>query len=379
MEFDTLITQQDPHNEINILLAEKFKIKILIYIISPKDRSKIEEIDKLFREKLRSCLVKYEIAEIGDSEKLESIIKDNKNALINLSGGEIINSLLLLKLSSQLNIQSIYVDLANKKRYIFTNNYRVIKKALKDMTIEEVIRAAGANITQDSSDLCSKEEIVEITNIILNNIPIWYKNKQRLYDNNTFIHNYKDNSKVIVNKEALNEEEIQLVKKALKYFKRIDGLEYSEERDKINVEFKNNYLKGFLFKSGTWLEVVTHLVMKEIAQVDETRSGLVFNWSKDATEVRNELDVVSIKDSILICISCKDSEKYDEDALNELQVYSERLGGANVVKILVATKPPSKILIARRAKEMGISLVIIDNDISKFKNKLAEIINKEGQ
>ena len=138
-----------------------------------------------------------------------------------------------------------------------------------------------------------------------------------------------------------------MVKKALKYFKRIDGLEYSEERDKINVEFKNNYLKGFLFKSGTWLEVVTHLVMKEIAQVDETRSGLVFNWSKDATEVRNELDVVSIKDSILICISCKDSEKYDEDALNELQVYSERLGGENVIKILVATKPPLKILIAR--------------------------------
>lgn len=379
MEFDTLITQQDPHNEINILLAEKFKIKILIYIISPKDRGKIEEIDKLFREKLPRCLVKYEIAEIGDIKKLENIIKDNKMALVNLSGGEIINSLLLLKLSSQLNIQSIYVDLANKKRYIFTDNYRVIKKALKDITIDAVIRAAGANITQDSSDLCSKEEIVEITNIIFNNIPIWYKNKQRLYDNNTFIHNYKDTSKVIVNKEALNEEEIQLVKKALKYFKRINGLEYSEERDKINVEFKNNYLKGFLFKSGTWLEVVTHLVMKEIAQVDETRSGLVFNWSKDATEVRNELDVVSIKDSILICISCKDSEKYDEDALNELQVYSERLGGENVVKILVATKPPSKILIARRAKEMGISLVIIDNDISKFKNKLAEIINKEGQ
>lgn len=379
MEFDTLITQQDPHNEINILLAEKFKIKILIYIISPKDRSKIEEIDKLFRENIPSCIVKYEMAESGDIKKLENIITNNKMALVNLSGGEIINSLLLLKLSSELNLQSIYVDLVNKKRYIFTDNYRVIKKAIKDMTIDSVIRAAGANITQDSSDLCSKEEIVEITNIILNNISIWYENKQRLYDKNAFIHNYKETSKVIVNKEALNEEEIQLVKKALNYFKRIDGLEYSEERDKINIEFKNNYLKGFLFKSGTWLEVVTHLVMKEIAQVDETRSGLIFNWSKDATEVRNELDVVSIKDSRLICISCKDSEKYDEDALNELQVYSERLGGENVIKILVATRPPLKILITRRAKEMGIYLVIIDNDISKFKNKLAEIINKEGQ
>lgn len=379
MEFDTLITQQDPHNEINILLADKFKIKVLIYIIASKDKIKIEEIDKLFREKIPSCLVKYEISELGDIEKLESIIKNNKKALVNLSGGETINSLLLLKLSSELKIQSIYVDLANKKRYIFTDNYRVIKKPLKDSTIDSVIRAAGANITQDSSDLCSKEEIVEMTNIISNNLSKWYKNKQKLYDKNTFIHNYKDPSKVIVNKETLNEEEIQLVKKALNYFKGIDGLEYLEEKSTIVVQFKNSYLKGAIFKSGTWLEVVTHLVMKEIEEVDETRSGLVFNWSKDAIEVRNELDVVSIKDSILICISCKDSEKYNEDALNELQVYSERLGGANVIKILVATRPPSKILITSRAKEMGISLVIMDNDISKFKNKLADIINKEGQ
>ncbi|ETJ28948.1 hypothetical protein Q604_UNBC16505G0001, partial [human gut metagenome] len=33
-------------------------------------------------------------------------------------------------------------------------------------------------------------------------------------------------------------------------------------------------------------------------------------------KVRNELDVLAVKDSVFICISCKDSEKYDEDALN---------------------------------------------------------------
>lgn len=379
MDFDTLISQQDNHNEINILLAKKFKIKNLIYIISPKDKNKIEDIDKLFKAEIPGCLVKYEIAEPGDIEKLKNIIIDYKKALINLSGGETINSLLLLKLSSEFNIQSVYVDLANKKRYIFQENYRVIKKTLKDTTIDEVIRASGANITQDSSDLCSKKEIVEIINIILNNLPIWYKNKQKLYDKSIFIHNYKDTSKVIVNKEQLNDEEIKLVEKSLRYFKKIEGLEYHEEENSIIVEFKNNYLKGFLFKSGTWLEVATHLVIKEIDKIDETRSGVVFNWGYEASEVRNELDVVSIKDSILICISCKDSEKYDEDALNELQVYSERLGGENAIKILVATRPPVKELIAHRAKEMGIYLVIIDKDISKFKNKLSEIINKEGQ
>ena len=93
--------------------------------------------------------------------------------------------------------------------------------------------------------------------------------------------------------------------------------------------------------------------------------------------VKNELDVVAIKDSVLVCISCKDSEKYDEDALNELEVYSKKIGGDNVIKILVATKKPIKKTIFDRAKEMNINLIILDKDINKFKHTLIEAINKK--
>ena len=90
--------------------------------------------------------------------------------------------------------------------------------------------------------------------------------------------------------------------------------------------------------------------------------------------MKNELDVVAIKNSILICISCKDTAKYDEIALNELNVYAEQLGGDNVVKILVATKNPLKHSVEERAKEMNIELVIYDGNKNAFEEKLRKII-----
>ena len=73
----------------------------------------------------------------------------------------------------------------------------------------------------------------------------------------------------------------------------------------------------------------------------------------------------------------KDSDKYDEDALNELQVYSERLGGRNAIKILVATKQPVKKTVLDRAKEMNINIVILDKNIDIFKKVLIDLIKKK--
>ena len=103
----------------------------------------------------------------------------------------------------------------------------------------------------------------------------------------------------------------------------------------------------------------------------------MFFWSKEKENVKNELDVVAVKYSVLICISCKDSKKYDEVALNELNIYANQLGGANVKKILVATMEPSKSIVINRAKEMGISIVVYNGNRNKFKNDLQNIICKQ--
>ena len=225
--------------------------------------------------------------------------------------------------------------------------------------------------------MAEKSDIQEFTKAILSNLDIWHKYKQKLYDNNIFKHDYKDTSRININKCLVENEEFKLIYSILNYLKEKNEIEFMEDKDNIEVVFKNDYLKGFIFKSGTWLEVLTTLVVQSIEDIDEVKSGLTFYWGDDLKRVRNELDVVAIRDSVLICISCKDSDKYDEDALNELQVYSERLGGRNAIKILVATKQPVKKTVLDRAKEMNINIVILDKNIDIFKKVLIDLIKKK--
>ncbi|MDZ5010384.1 DUF1887 family protein, partial [Clostridium perfringens] len=164
----------------------------------------------------------------------------------------------------------------------------------------------------------------------------------------------------------LNREEIQLLNKILSELKKLNGIDYLEiDKNQIEVNFKNEYLKSFIFKSGTWLEIATDIIIREIKEMDEVKSGVMFFWNDKSKIVRNEVDVVAVKDSIPICISCKDSDKYNEDALNELDVYSKQIGGDKAYKILVATKNPIKSAVIERAKEMDIDIVIFDGDEEK--------------
>lgn len=381
MKFNVLINQLDEHNEAGIILAEQLNIKKVIILSTGKEKIKFGDIKKLYSNIIKNLDIEEVIINVGEINKIEDILMrfQGEDILVNLTGGERVNSLILMRLCSDLNIETVYIDILNKKRYVLGKNYRVINEELKEFDIDNITKAAGANILVSSSSLCEQPEIIELTNKILKNLDIWHKYKQKLYDNNIFSHDYKDTSKVVINKSLLEKDEFKLLKTCIDYLKTSGGISYMSKGDKIIVNFKNNYLKGFIFKSGTWLEVITHIVVNKINNIDEVKSGVLFFWNNDAECVKNELDVIAVKDSTLLCISCKDSGKYDEDALNELDVYSNKLGGDRAIKILVATKLPFKKSVLERAKQMDINIIILDKDINKFRNNIIAIIkNKEG-
>jgi len=76
----------------------------------------------------------------------------------------------------------------------------------------------------------------------------------------------------------------------------------------------------------------------------------------------------------LICISCKDTSHYDVPQLNELEVYAQKLGGQEVKKILVSTAEPKRNSLYKRAKEMGIHIILFNGDIKAFSGSLNKII-----
>lgn len=378
MKVNTLVNLLDIHNEGSLIAVDKLKPDNVIYLKNNNTIDLYDEVENYHKQRYPKIKIESVCIDEGDINSIREIIKalDIESTVINITGGKRINSLILLNEALNMNFNIIYIDVLKKQWYNFGRNLCRSSDEFVDIELEDMLNIAGANLVIDSSELAKKKDVLELTKQIYSNLKIWYKYKQKLHDTNIFIHDSNNNKQVYINTEYINKDEIVVLNRCLKYMRNMNILKYNIVDNKIRVLFFRDYLKGFIFKSGTWLEVLTDIVVREITEVDEVKSGVVFLWKDGKRRVRNELDVMAVKDSILICISCKDSEKYDEVALNELDVYSKRLGGNSAKKILVATKPPCKRCVVDRAKAMNINLVVLDDNILKFKEKLKRIIDK---
>lgn len=97
-----------------------------------------------------------------------------------------------------------------------------------------------------------------------------------------------------------------------------------------------------VIKEGTPLELAIYFWAKEIPEVVDVKTSLEFYWSRaKLIPPDNELDVVLSCQSRLTIISCK-MGNWDVEALDELEVYGELLGGTFVNKILVCYSEPKK-------------------------------------
>ncbi len=374
---DILINQVDEHNESNILATQEFNPST-VYFIKDKDSEEKMKTLKLYYEKnFPKIKIEEFSVEEGDKEGLEKIIKNikDKNVLINLTGGNKINSLILLELCIRENLIALYIDIKKKVMYEFKESIVIHEKTFEDLEIDDIVKASGGKIVEDSSELCNKKDLIYFAEKISSNLELWHKYKQQLYDASIFEHDSMEQQRIYIHTKALENEEVNLLDKILLKLKEMKEINYKKQDDKITVNFNNDYLKAFIFKSGTWLEIETNKLINKIEEVDEAKNGVMFLWNDANQSVRNELDVVAVKDSVPIFISCKDSDKYNEMALNELNVYASKFGGENSYKILVATKEPIKSPVKIRAKEMGINLIIFDGNEEKFIKEVKKIIN----
>ena len=374
---DILINQVDEHNESNILATQEFNPST-VYFIKDKDSEEKMKTLKLYYEKnFPKIKIEEFSVEEGDKEGLEKIIKNikDKNVLINLTGGNKINSLILLELCIRENLIAVYIDIKKKVMYEFKENIVIHEKTFEDLEIDDIVKASGGKIVEDSSELCNKKDLIYFAEKISSNLELWHKYKQQLYDASIFEHDSMEQQRIYIHTKALENEDVNLLDKILLILIELLVINYNMLDVYISVNFNNDYLKAFIFKSGTWLEIETNKLINKIEEVDEAKNGVMFLWNDANQSVRNELDVVAVKDSVPIFISCKDSDKYNEMALNELNVYASKFGGENSYKILVATKEPIKSPVKIRAKEMGINLIIFDGNEEKFIKEVKKIIN----
>ncbi|WP_283681831.1 Card1-like endonuclease domain-containing protein [Clostridium perfringens] len=378
MNYDFIITILDEHNESSILLAEKLKPKEIIYLYKKDEELKVlNSLRQFYLNKFPNCNFSDEKLGKDTISSIEEIIKrmKSKNTAICLNQGDKKDILIMYTLALKHNIDGFFLDIPKEELLkLNLESVQCEKCNFVDLDVEDIIDSIGASIVVDSTEISEINIIETMTNYIASNLDLWKKYKIRLSDNSVFIHDESNPRSIKIDKELLSREEVMLLDKILNFLEENGQIKVKELEQCLKVTFQNEFIKGFIFKSGTWLEVLTKNIIEEIRSIDDIKSGLLFLWDDKESRVKNELDVVAIKDSVLICVSCKDSKKYDEVALNELNVYSEQLGGENVIKILVATHPPIKSSISKRAKEMGINLVVFDGNKKSFKEELEKII-----
>ena len=378
MNYDFIITILDEHNESSILLAEKLKPKEIIYLYKKDEELKVlNSLRQFYLNKFPNCNFSDEKLGKDTISSIEEIIKrmKSKNTAICLNQGNKKDILIMYTLALKHNIDGFFLDIPKEELLkLNLESVQCEKCNFVDLDVEDIIDSIGASIVVDSTEISEINIIETMTNYIADNLNLWKKYKIRLSDNSVFIHDESNPRIIKIDKELLSREEVMLLDKILNFLEKNGQIKVKELDQCLKVTFQNEFIKGFIFKSGTWLEVLTKNIIEEIKSIDDIKSGLLFLWNDKESRVKNELDVVAIKDSVLICVSCKDSKKYDEVALNELNVYSEQLGGENVIKILVATHPPIKSSISKRAKEMGINLVVFDGNKKAFKEELEKII-----
>ena len=378
MNYDFIITILDEHNESSILLAEKLKPKEIIYLYKKDEELKVlNSLRQFYLNKFPNCNFSDEKLGKDIISSIEEIIKrmKSKNTAICLNQGDKKDILIMYTLALKHNIDGFFLDIPKEELLkLNLESVQCEKCNFVDLDVEDIIDSIGASIVVDSTEISEINIIENMTNYIASNLDLWKKYKIRLSDNSVFIHDESNPRSIKIDKELLSREEVMLLDKILNFLEKNGQIKVKELEQCLKVTFQNEFIKGFIFKSGTWLEVLTKNIIEEIKSIDDIKSGLLFLWNDKESRVKNELDVVAIKDSVLICVSCKDSKKYDEVALNELNVYSEQLGGENVIKILVATHPPIKSSISKRAKEMGINLVVFDGNKKAFKEELEKII-----
>lgn len=375
---DILINSLDEHNEANILATKELNPSKVYYIRNKDDNDKMKTVIDYYKNNLSEIEIEDFIVDEGNNKQLENIINKikDKNIIVNLTGGKRINSLILLDFCIKNKITAIYINIKKKVMYEFKDGVNLIDKSFEDLDIEDIVKAAGGRIVEDASELCNKKDLIYFSEQISKNLHLWHEHKQKLYEASIFEHDSEEPKRIYIHKEVLSKQEVNLLNKILNKLKEMKEINYKEEDAKITVNFNNNYLKAFIFKSGTWLEIETNKLVNQVEEIDESKNGVMFLWNDENYSVRNEVDVVAVKDSVPIFISCKDSDKYNEMALNELNVYASKMGGPNAYKILVATKEPLKLPVKTRAKEMGIHLIIFDGDENKFIKEFKDIIKK---
>ncbi len=379
----------------NVISALKFKPEKVVYIgFNEQECLRELEIIKDFF-KLRGDSIKvenvtvnrYNYAEIVQT--LKRVARENPECAFDLTGGKELALVAMGEVYASEKMPMFQVDIpANKVIKVAScQNLGSVENAV--LSIEESVALNGGKVLESKRWNINKEFVTDIN-------AVWTVAKKDFTEWNNDVKRLcameKNHARVAEYGYYEIDTEDENCNPDYEFINRLNQtgiiVDYKRISGGFSYSYKDSIVREILLKSGNILELYTYWAANEIAKADTgffdfIETGVMVDWGTEEMKkgqlcrTANEIDVVMMRDTVPIFVSCK-CGKVGKEALYELDTVTEQLGGKYAKKILVATdisnSPSSKTLFLKRAEDMNIKVITDVHRMSfeEFKQMLSE-------
>ena len=357
---------------VNTMKPDKLCFLIDKRIITGKE---VRHVEEAIEHMLPETELEFRPVDVDDFDdiyrELMDIINQNDDAqYIDLTGGTELMTACGYRAAVEKNLIPIYVDV--RREHVLNVITSEVIKNTEHISLDDCLNAVGAKRLRDSKDTPEEEDyekIKEIGEVIFSNVNAWQKLCQHIAN---AVSGNRSKMTVKVRPDDFGRES----KRVARLCEAFSQQGFWRKIDPEAYRFGSEKYKSYMTTFGTWLELYIYVKAKEV--FGDAELGVVIDWYEgDNIDTQdNEIDVLVMKKSSPIFISCKMRKPVSAD-LYEVGYLADRLGGGRS-KALLATTFPVKELgtspkrMYQRMRKLRIGVIETDS----FKDqKAADVFN----
>ncbi len=384
----TLIELFDECQIENVVAGIRFLPEKIVFVGFKEvmKKKKIRDLENFFQ--MRGKVPTLEFVEVDRyqyddiCEKLHTIIDQNEDCCFDLTGGKELVLAAMGDVSSQRNLPMFQFNVRSGTFIRIARCENLEEPERVALSIAEIITLnGGILLTEEAEDFSWTLEddfchdVQHLWNLCKQNCGLWNRQCMVFSGLETFGEYDSQTLQVCANLKELKEQhrDIYLNRHLLNELcSRRMLLDYHQTEDTVSFQYKNEQIHQILTKSGNILELISYLAVRTISwedpgYYDDMDIGVHVDWdgllrkgTPGEKKIKNEIDIILMRDLVPVFISCKNGEVEKED-LYELSAVANRFGGEYAKKIMLATyvstSAESKKYLIQRAEDMGIDLI----------------------
>lgn len=339
---------------------------------------------------------------------LTDIIETYGDCAIDLTGGEelyLVAVGMIFERYRDKNIQMHRFNLRNNTvRDCDGDGNTIVDYGMPMLSVRENIRIYGGDVIYDfdvpgttlswSPDKYLKKDVNNAWNICKDDVRLWNSQINVLAAAELYAEDMEDPLVTVASVDRVT----KYLTSNKKKFMFVNGIfsrlrecglisEYFCDSSIISITYKNEQVKRFLTKAGLVLELKIYCTAFDLEDEKgypyyyDVMNGVTIDWdgvidNDEDYDTQNEIDVILMKGTVPVFISCKNGSVTMEE-LYKLNSVADRFGGKYAKKVLVASAlgemDPFEGFFRQRAADMGIRII---DDVSLLSDPQLEDVIK---